>query len=149
MSGFLGNGAPFSADLNLVLQLAMGAALIGGFLLARRRRFRAHMYCQACVVLLNLVLIAVIMAPSFHGQIQSGIPSKLGTAFVGVTTLHAALGLIAELLGLYVVLVAATGLIPPRFRFHHFKPWMRTTIVLWWLVVMVGIVTYYEWYLAP
>jgi hypothetical protein len=29
-AGFLGSGAPFSADVNLVVQLAMGVALIAG-----------------------------------------------------------------------------------------------------------------------
>ena len=35
MKGFLGTGAPFGADLNLVAQLIMGSALIAGVLLAR------------------------------------------------------------------------------------------------------------------
>ena len=34
MKGFLGTGATFGADLNLVVQLIMGAALIAGAVLA-------------------------------------------------------------------------------------------------------------------
>ena len=35
VKGFLGTGATFGADLNLVVQLIMGAALIAGALLAK------------------------------------------------------------------------------------------------------------------
>ena len=34
--GFLGTGAPFGADLNLVVQLIMGSALLAGARLARQ-----------------------------------------------------------------------------------------------------------------
>jgi hypothetical protein len=40
--GFLGTGAPFAADLNLVTQLILGAALIVGVLFAKHRFYRAH-----------------------------------------------------------------------------------------------------------
>ena len=42
MKGFLGTGATFAADLNLIVQLAMGVALLAGAFLARRKRFSAH-----------------------------------------------------------------------------------------------------------
>ena len=70
MAGFLGTGATVSADLNLLVQVAMGFALLLGMLLARRKRFRAHKYCQSSVMLLNLALIFSIMAPSFHKQVE-------------------------------------------------------------------------------
>ena len=47
------------------------------------------------------------------------------------------------------MLVAATNILPQRFRFQRYKPWMRTELGLWWLVVMIGVGTYYLWYLAP
>jgi LysR family transcriptional regulator, hca operon transcriptional activator len=36
VKGFLGTGAPFAADFNLVMQLILGAALIAGVLFALR-----------------------------------------------------------------------------------------------------------------
>ena len=69
MHGFLGTGATFWADLNLVIQIAMGVALLVGMALARRQHFRAHMVCQSSVMLLNLVLICVIMLPAFRRQV--------------------------------------------------------------------------------
>ncbi len=49
MNGFLGTGATFRADLNLVVQIAMGIALLAGMMLARQKRFDAHKYCQSSV----------------------------------------------------------------------------------------------------
>jgi hypothetical protein len=46
VKGFLGTGATFEADLNLVVQLVMGAALRTGACLAKQKRYRAHGICQ-------------------------------------------------------------------------------------------------------
>ncbi|HZS06700.1 MAG TPA: DUF420 domain-containing protein [Blastocatellia bacterium] len=148
MNGFLGTGATFRADLNLVVQIAMGLALLVGRMLARRRQFGAHGICQASVMILNLALIGLIMWPSFQRQVIPQIPAGLKDSYYAVSTLHAALGTIAELLGLYVVLVAGTKILPEGLRFQKYKPWMYTTLFLWWVVIFVGIGTYYDWYIA-
>jgi plastocyanin/uncharacterized membrane protein YozB (DUF420 family) len=147
MDGFLGTGATLRADLNLVVQTAMGLALLLGMHLARRRRFGAHKYCQTSVMLLNLVLILSIMAPSFHKQVQPNIPAGLSEAYYLMPFIHVALGTLAELLGLYIILVAGTGLVPRKLRFKRYKPWMRTELVIWWLVILLGFATYYVWYI--
>ncbi len=46
VKGFLGTGATFDADVNLVVQLVMGAALVAGVILAKQRCYRAHGVCQ-------------------------------------------------------------------------------------------------------
>jgi len=66
--GFLGTGATFGADFNLVVQLMMGAALILGTLLAKQKRYRAHGICQTAVLLLNLLMIGLVMGPSFSNK---------------------------------------------------------------------------------
>ena len=146
MNGFLRTGATLRADLNLVVQLAMGLALLCGMLLARKKKFRAHKYCQSSVMLLNLVMISLIMAPSFHRQVEPQLPGGLRETYYLVAYTHAALGTLAELLGLYIVLVAATRILPSRLRFKRYKPWMRTELALWWLVVLLGVGTYFVWY---
>jgi plastocyanin/uncharacterized membrane protein YozB (DUF420 family) len=149
MDGFLGTGATFRADLNLCVQVTMGLALLGGMFLAKRKQFRAHKYCQASVMVLNLAMIFLIMAPSFHKQVQPQLPGGLKEAYYLVPYVHAILGTIAEVLGLYIVLVAATKLLPKKLRFRRYKPWMRTELVLWWVVVLIGVSTYYVWYINP
>ena len=126
----------------------MGATLLVGMLLARAKRFRAHGICQSTVVILNLAPILAFMLPGFRTAVVSGLPSHLNDRFYAVATAHAALGATAEVLGLYIVLVAGTNLLPRALRFTNYKRWMRTELVLWWLVIAFGIGTYWVWNVA-
>jgi len=145
-AGFLGTAAPRSADLILVLEIAIGLGLLLGAVLARRKRFRAHAWCQSSIVLLNLVLIVVAMFPSFHGRVQPKIPQKLDRSFYALATAHAALGTLAEASGLYVAFAAGTNFLPKRLRMTNYKVWMRTALILWWLALLLGAATYIRWY---
>jgi len=149
MKGLLGTGATFVADLNLIVQVAMGIALLAGTLLARRKRYAAHGVCQTMVLLLNLAMITLVMWPSFHTQVMPRLPARLGRGYYAVATSHAALGIVAELFGFYIVLVAGTNIVPRRLRFQRWRLWMRAELALWWGVMLTGIGTYYVWYMAP
>jgi uncharacterized membrane protein YozB (DUF420 family) len=146
VEGFFGTHAGFHSDLNLTIQIAMGVALIFGAFLARARRFVAHGICQAVVLILNLVLICSWMWPSFHLQVLPGIPKRLGKRFYAVATIHGVLGVLVEILGLYIVLVAGTGILPETWRFKRWKLWMRIELALWWIALLLGIATYWVWY---
>ncbi len=91
--GFLGTVAPPYANLTLLLEIAMGVGLLIGALLARRRRFRQHAWCQSFIVLFNLVLIVLTMVPSFRAHVSPKIPLKLGKAYYTLATARAALGI--------------------------------------------------------
>jgi len=151
IKGFLGTGATFEADLNLVVQVIMGGALIGGSLLAKRKRYTAHGICQTTVLLLNLLMIGLVMWPSFQQQVRPGLPKVLHKWYYAAATIHALLGVTAELLGLYIVIVVVAGTIalPEWLRFKDWKRWMRTELMLWSIVVLTGVGTYYAWYIAP
>jgi len=149
VKGFLGTGAPFGADLNLVVQLTMGAALIAGALLARYKRYTAHGICQTTVLLLNLVMIGSVMWPSFQQQVKPALTKALHKRYYAMATIHAALGITAELLGLYIVIVAGTNILPHWLRFKQWKLWMRMELVLWVIVLVSGAGTYCAWYVAP
>jgi uncharacterized membrane protein YozB (DUF420 family) len=123
----------------------MGLGLLVGARLARKGRFRQHAWCQSVIVLLNLAVIAV-MIPSFRVHVLPRIPAKLGKAYYALATMHAALGTVTELAGLYILLSAGTNLLPQRFRITKYKAWMRTVLVLWWLVLLLGLATYARWY---
>jgi uncharacterized membrane protein YozB (DUF420 family) len=146
MNHFLRAGAGLKANFNLVTQLAMGVALIAGAFLARAKRYTAHGICQSAVLLLNLVMIAVVMWPSFHGQVMPALPKHLTDSYYGAATAHGILGAIAELLGLYLVLAVGTDTLPHRLRIIRLKLWMRIELILWWLVIVTGVLTYYVWY---
>src|SRR5215467_7454140 len=63
--GFFGAG-PLIADANLVLEVIVVAGITYGFLLARRGRIDAHQVNQTTWVVLNLGLIALVMAGSLQ-----------------------------------------------------------------------------------
>lgn len=73
------------------------------------------------------------------------IPRNLHRPYYWVPTLHAGLGTLAQLLGLFIIWQAGTGLVPAALRFENYKLWMRTELVLWWMVILFGIVTYWVW----
>lgn len=144
--GFPGTAAPPYANAILLLEVAMGAGLLVGALLARKRRFRAHAWCQSAIVLLNLAVIVVVMIPSFRANVSPRIPLKLGKPYFALATSHAVLGTITEIAALYIVLAAGTSVLPGRFRITRYRLWMRTVLVLWWVVLLTGLATYARWY---
>jgi|SRR5580698_225903 uncharacterized membrane protein YozB (DUF420 family) len=149
MKSFLGTGATFAADVNLVVQLIMGAALIAGALFAKQKRYRVHAICQTTVLLLNLLMIGFVMWPSFLQQVAPVLPKRFHKWYYQVATVHAVLGITAELLGLYIVIAAGTNMLPHRLRFTHWKRWMRAELVLWTIVLLSGVGTYCVWYVRP
>jgi hypothetical protein len=144
--GFLGTAAPRAADLVLLLEIAMGMGLLLGAWLAHTRRFRQHAWCQSAIVVLNLAVIAQMMIPSFRVHVFPRIPAKLGKAYYALATMHAALGSVTELAGLYILLAAGTTVLPEKLRMTKYKVWMRSVLVLWWVELLLGMATYTRWY---
>ena len=90
------------------------------------------------------------MIPSFRVHVFPRIPARIGKAYYALATAHAALGTITEIAGLYVLQAAGTRVLPEKFRFIKYKLWMRTVLVLWSVVLLLGFGTYARWYrLSP
>ena len=143
---FFETAAPLAADLVLVMEIAMGVGLLVGARLARKGRFRQHAWCQSAIVLLNLAVVAVMMIPSFRVHVLPRVPAKLGNAYYALATTHAAIGTATELAGLYILMSAGTSVLPEKFRITKYKAPMRTVLVLWWVVFLLGLATYTRWY---
>ncbi len=141
--GFLGRGATFGADLNLLVQISLGLLLLIGMVLARRGFYRAHGACQSAVLISAIVMTLIWMWPSFREvyvpDLVRGIANRTNVAVVA----HATVGSGVLLLGVYVVLVAGTALIPRRLCFQNYSAWMRTLLVLWWITIGLGVLTYW------
>jgi uncharacterized membrane protein YozB (DUF420 family) len=146
IKAFLETAAPRGANLVLVLEIAMGIGLLLGARLARKRRFRQHAWCQSIIVLLNFAVISVMMIPSFRVHVFPRIPARLGKAYYALATAHAALGSATEIAGLYILLSAGTSVLPRKLRITKYKLWMRSVLVLWWVVLILGMATYTRWY---
>jgi uncharacterized membrane protein YozB (DUF420 family) len=94
-------------------------------------------------------MIGSVMWPSFQQQVKPALTKVLHKKYYAMATIHAVLGITAELLGLYIVIVAGTNVLPHWLRFKQWKLWMRTELVLWTIVVVSGVGTYFAWYVAP
>ncbi len=148
MGGLLVSGAPATADAVLLFELAVGLLLILGMLVVRGGHIRLHMYIQGSMILVNIPVVLVWMVPEYLRYVVPGLPGALAQSVYWVPTLMLAAGAVAEALGIYILLVAGTTLLPERWRFRNYKAWMRTELILWWAVLLTGVATYYLWY-AP
>jgi uncharacterized membrane protein YozB (DUF420 family) len=86
------------------------------------------------------------MFPSFRFHVLPGIPTKLDKAYYALATAHGALGSVTEIAGLGILLSAGTNVLPEKLRITKYKLWMRSVLVLWWLVLLLGFATYTRWY---
>ena len=146
IKAFLETAAPRGANVVLVLEIAMGIGLLLGARLARKGHFRQHAWCQSTIVLLNLAVVSVMMIPSFRVHVLPRVPAKLGKAYYALATTHGAFGAVTELAGLYILLSAGTSVLPEKLRITRYKVWMRSVLVLWWVVLLLGMATYMRWY---
>jgi len=140
--GFLGQGAPRGADLNLLIQVGVGLLLLLGMGLARRGRYGAHGICQSAGFVLAVAMTVLWMMPAFHAihadALHRGVVNRVTVA----VALHVVVGTAALLVGAWVILVAGTPLVPSWLRFSSYKPWMRTLLTLWWLALVLGLAVY-------
>jgi uncharacterized membrane protein YozB (DUF420 family) len=140
--GFLGRPSTFGADLNLLIQVGLGVVLLLGLVLARRSRYRLHGLCQASALVCTLLMTAIWMFPAYRDTYGPAI-FRLGNRVSMAAAAHVVTGTVALLLGIYVVLVAGTPLVPQTLRFSNYKAWMRTLIAIWWLALALGVLTYW------
>jgi hypothetical protein len=127
------------------LEISLAVLLVAGFVLVRLGHVRAHRAIQSTIVLVNIPIVLATMLPPYllYGMPMSA--SELRQTFYLYPTLMLIGGIAAEVLGIYIILVAGTNWVPARLRFRRYKLWMRTELALWWLVLLAGIGTYYVW----
>jgi putative membrane protein len=139
--GFLGTNAPFHADVALILILVSAVMFTTGWRLAVRKRYEAHRWVQTSAVILSTIVILFMMINSFLIHILPGIPGKLNQGDYALTTVHALVGSVAMLLGIFIVL-RANKLVPKALRFRNYKRFMRTSYVLYMLATFLGVIVY-------
>jgi uncharacterized membrane protein YozB (DUF420 family) len=139
--GFLHTHATLRSDLTLVLILVTAVMFNIGFVLARRKHFTAHRWVQTSAATLNGFVVIISMVTSYVIHILPGIPSKLAEGDYAVTTVHAIIGAIGLLFGIFVVL-QGNNLMPPNLRIKYYKPYMRWAYSLYMLATLGGIIVY-------
>ena len=139
--GFLGTKATLRSDLTLVLILITAVMFNIGFILARRKQFNAHRWVQTTAVIINTLVVVISMVTSYIIHILPGIPAKLGEGDYAVTTLHALIGTIGLIFGVFVML-RGNKLVPKSLRFNNYKLFMRWAYALYMLSTLGGITIY-------
>jgi hypothetical protein len=143
--GFIGAGS-LSADLNLALELALVVGLTVGMLLARRGRIEAHRINQTIWTLVNAALVACVMVPSLRNA-KVASPADLAHWSAALPGLHAAVGVLTVLSALWLVL-QMNDILPAQWHVTWWKRLMRVTLVGYWLVALLGIALYFQWYVG-
>jgi hypothetical protein len=143
--GIFHTRANFFTDLNLIAQmvLLLGLGIGAGF--ARRGNITTHQTIQTGLVLFNIVLTIFIMAVAYLEYVVPGLPGELTVAHGIVATIHSALGLVAILCGVYLVL-RMNHFLPKRWQIKRWKILMRLTLGLYFLVGLFGLGVYYFWF---
>jgi len=144
--GFLRTHAPFLSDLTLILICLTAILFTIGWQLARHNRYEAHRWVQTTTATVNAVVVLAVMVNSYLSNMLPGIPARLLEDDYGITTVHALVGLMGLLLGIFVVL-RANGLVPNALRFQNYKLFMRTAYALYMVATLLGIMVYVRGYL--
>jgi len=143
LPGFLGTRAPFLSDLTLILILLTAILFTIGWQLAKHRKYEVHRWVQTITACLNSIIVLSVMIRSFIIHILPGIPGRLMEGDYGVTTVHAIIGMIGLVLGLFVVL-RGNKLVPKSLRFKNYKLFMRTSYTIYMLATIFGVIVYVE-----
>jgi hypothetical protein len=144
--GIFSTKANLSSDLNLVAQIVLLLGLSIGAIFARRGHITTHQYNQTFWVVFNILLTIFIMVVAYDKYVIPGLPGNLSQAFSLVSTIHAALGILAIGCGVYLIL-RMNRLIPEKWRIKGWKRLMRLTLALYLLVGLLGLGIYYVWYI--
>ena len=139
--GFLGTKATLRSDLTLVLILVSAVLFTIGVVLAKRQRYQAHRWVQTSSAILNALVVVISMVTSYIIYILPGIPAKLGEGDYAVTSIHAIIGTIGLLFGVWVTLVG-NKLMPKGLSFTNYKLYMRWAYGLYMLSTLGGVIVY-------
>lgn len=137
--GLFNPKAFFLSDVNLLLQLVILVVLILAVFFKSRQSYLRHGATMGIAVTLHTVLIFSIMVPSFASLVGSF--GNLFWSSALVILLHAVLGSLVELLGLYLVVAWALNRWNVKVCFGN-KRFMKPTIILWLIEIALGMYVY-------
>ena len=139
--GFLGTRATFGPDLALLMILISSTLFTIGWQLAVHKHYDIHRWVQTSAAIINASVVLVVMIGSFLGFTVPKISSDFNDPPVWIATVHACIGIVTFLFGMFVVL-RANKLVPKSLRFKNYKLFMRTAYSLYMLATLVGIAVY-------
>jgi uncharacterized membrane protein YozB (DUF420 family) len=143
----LGTHASILSDVTLILVLVVVALFGSGFFLARQKHLLVHRTVQTIAFITILVLTSTMMVLPFRDYIIRDMGGPYPHYFYIVTTLHAVMGALGILIGLYIML-GAWLLGPNVLPVKYYKGFMRLALVLFITSALTGIWVYSTWYVT-
>jgi len=138
--GLFNPNATLSADFTLLLQIIIFIVLSAGFVMAKAKRdFMKHGAIMGVAVALHTVSILTVMVPSL--LISAGLFENWSSNLSIAVASHAALGILVEILGAYLVLVWALHRRDVKPCFKR-KSAMRVVLVCWLIELILGAYVY-------
>lgn len=145
--GFLGTNANFAADMTLVIGIVVAVLFTVGFALARMGKYKAHRWVQTTAAAINLILVLWLMVLPFRDFVVRDVGGPRVSTFYVISTVHATIGAIAVLYGVFVVL-RGNGLMIAPLKFNNYKGFMRLAYTLYILNTLIGIWVYLTWFVV-
>jgi hypothetical protein len=145
--GFLGTNGNFAADMTLVLGLVVAILFTIGYGLARMKRYTAHRWVQTIAASINLVLVLWLMVLPFRDFVLRGAAEPQPPIFYVIPSIHATIGTVALIFGVFVVLRGNELMIKPL-KFNNYKVFMRIAYGLYMAATLAGCAVYYTWFVT-
>jgi uncharacterized membrane protein YozB (DUF420 family) len=130
----------FESTISLSIEMVALGLLISGYLLKRQKKYRQHGLSMLSALALHIVAILFVMVPSLAAFFS--VPSSVNFAdiLVIVTLVHVSAGLLAALLGVW--LVGSWHFQESLQTCFRKKRVMDVTLSLWLLAIALGLVLY-------
>lgn len=128
------------STISLSIEMIALGLLVSGYLLKRQNKYRHHGLSMLSALMLHIVAILFVMVPSLAAFLS--VPSSVNFAdiLVIVTFVHVSAGLLAALLGVW--LVGSWHLQKSLQTCFRNKRVMDVTLSLWLLAIALGLVLY-------
>jgi hypothetical protein len=118
-----------------------------GWRLAVNKHYGIHRWVQTSAAILNALVVINVMIGPLLGYTLVEAATNISRPSVWVTLLHAGVGTIGFLLGIFIVL-RANGLMPRALRFKNYKLFMRVSYSLYMLATLICIAVYITTFVA-
>ena len=126
---------------SLAVQIAVLFMLVYGYLLKRKQKYRQHGLIMAAALISHLMVIFLVMIPSFVNSILPDYIQTSPTEVVSIVGLiHGIAGPLTAALGIW--LVAAWHFKKDINSCFGRKKVMLTTISLWMITLILGVILY-------
>ena len=128
------------STISLGIQIVVLGLLISAVFLKSQKKYRQHGIVMLSAVVLHVISIMVVMVPSFGAFFSMSGTVNFADILVSVTLIHVSAGLIAAVLGFW--LVGSWHLKADLQTCFRNKRIMDVTFVLWSLAIVLGIALY-------